>query len=244
VARRRLTDAERFPPGYFDRPIVLDVFCGGGGAAKGYVDAGFRVIGIDNDPLMLKRYPWESHLAPAIPFLEYLYLLGEQRGVLLEEIAMIHASPPCEAYSKTARIGNSSADKLIEVVRNILLALGKPYAIENVEEARYELIDPIMLCGTMFPAHGLRVYRHRYFETSFPVEQPRHYPHTARQAKMGRPVEDGDFIQVVGNFSNADYARAAMGIPWLGRNQLKEAIPPAYTQYIGDFVPMMDESTA
>ncbi len=232
MKRRKLDNAEAFPPGYDYRPTVLDFFCGAGGASYGYVKAGFRVIGFDTDSLMLKRYPWESYQVDARTVLDHLVVFGFWKGIRLEDVVLIHASPPCEGYSKTARIGNAdAAEMLIDYIRDDLLALNKPYVIENVPEAREHLISPITLCGAMF--QGLRVYRHRLFETNFFVQEPPHPPHTAPQPKMGRPVKDGDFIQVVGHFSNADYARDAMGICWMGRDQLKEAIPPAYTRFIG-----------
>jgi DNA (cytosine-5)-methyltransferase 1 len=111
----------------------------------------------------------------------------------------------------------------------MLKASGRPYVIENVPGA--PLSWPIRLCGKMFPE--LRVYRHRMFETSFGVSTPYHPAHDEQQVKMGRPVAQGDFIQVVGNFSGVAYAREAMGIPWMTRDELREAIPPAYTLYIG-----------
>jgi len=236
MARRNLPLIEIAPPGYEHRPLVLDLFCGAGGASKGWVDAGYRVIGVDTSPLMLKRYPWESHLADAVRVLEDLVRFGRSSriGVKLSDIAVIHASPPCEAYSATFRIGNSNAEQLIAPVRQLLEALGVPWVIENVPGARKDMIDPITLCGATFPY--LLVYRHRLFETSFPVLEPVHQRHAWHQPKMGRPVKPGDYIQVVGNFSNADYAREAMGICWMGRDQLKEAIPPAYTHYIAGFV--------
>ncbi len=235
MKRRKLTEVEQHGGGllaYVKRPIVLDFFCGAGGASYGYVKAGFRVIGFDLDPLMLKRYPWECYQVDAREVLDHLVCFGEWRGIRLENVVLIHASPPCEGYSKTARIGNAdAAEMLIDYIRFDLLALGKPYVIENVPEAREHMVNPIMLCGAMFPP--LRVYRHRLFEANFEILPLTHPPHTAHQPKMGRPVKEGDFIQVVGHFSNANYARRAMGICWMGRDQLKEAIPPAYTDYVG-----------
>ena len=134
----------------------------------------------------------------------------------------------------TSRIGNSQAEKLIGTVRELVQATGLDYVIENVVGARADLVKPIMLCGGSFPE--LWVYRHRLFETSFPVPEPKHEKHAVRQPKMGRPVARGEYIQVVGHFSNVEYAREAMGISWMTRAQLKEAIPPAYTHYIGAYL--------
>lgn len=235
MKRCNLTEEERHPRDYDSRPLVLDFFSGAGGSAMGYHRAGYKVVGFDTDPLMVKRYPWECHRVDALTVLSILLRDGWFAHIRLSDIALIHASPPCEGYSKTARIGNSSAPMLIGNTRFYLERLGVPYVIENVPEARDYMRSPTYLCGGMFPE--LRVYRHRLFETSFKVPQRPHYPHTVRQPKMGRPVAEGDFIQVVGHFSNADYARRAMDIPWMGRDQLKEAIPPAYTHYIAHFAP-------
>lgn len=229
-------------PEYLARPILLDLFCGAGGAAYGYYLAGYRVIGVDTDPLMLKRYPFESVKCDAPVILDLLTRGSDAQvnqfrlwnGMLLSQIAAIHASPPCRAYSKTQRIRSNGHDALIAETRRGLRSSGKPYIIENVYDAKDDLVRPIMLCGAMF---GLRVYRHRLFETSFPLPQRPHQPHTARQAKMGRAPKPGEFIHVVGNFSGADAGREAMGISWMGRDQLKEAIPPAYTLYVAHFIP-------
>lgn len=79
---------------------------------------------------------------------------------------------------------------------------------------------------------SLRTYRHRLFECSFPIAAPPHPLHTAKTAKMGRQPKDGEFLHVVGNFSNVAAAREAMGISWMTRDELREAIPPAYSEFI------------
>jgi DNA (cytosine-5)-methyltransferase 1 len=100
--------------------------------------------------------------------------------------------------------------------------------IENVPGA--PLRDPVLLCGAMF---GLRTYRHRLFEASWPLRAPAHPPHAAPQAKMGRPVKPGEFGQFIGNYSGAALAREVMQMPWANRDGIREAIPPAYTEHIG-----------
>jgi DNA (cytosine-5)-methyltransferase 1 len=112
----------------------------------------------------------------------------------------------------------------------MLKTAGVPFVIENVPGAPLHM--PYMLCGAMFPE--LRVYRHREFECSFPVWCMGHRSHAHPQVKMGRAPRDGDFIQVVGNFSGVEYARRAMGIDWMTRDELREAIPPAFTKHIGE----------
>ncbi|MEI6305961.1 MAG: SAM-dependent methyltransferase, partial [Deltaproteobacteria bacterium] len=109
-------------------------------------------------------------------------------------------------------------------------ATGKPYVIENVVGAPLE--NPVMLCGAMFP--GLTVYRHRLFESNFPLNVPAHPDHVVPLRKMGRPPLAGEFMHVVGNFSGVARAKEAMGISWMVRDGLREAIPPAYTQFIGE----------
>jgi DNA (cytosine-5)-methyltransferase 1 len=101
--------------------------------------------------------------------------------------------------------------------------------MENVEGA--PLRDPVTLCGAMFC--DLRVYRHRIFESNIDLRVPAHPEHKARLGKMGRPVREGEFMHVVGNFSGIKTAREAMGIQWMKRNALREAIPPDYTEYLG-----------
>jgi len=197
---------------------VLDLFCGGGGAGHGYYQAGFYVLGCDIYP-----QPKNPHD----------FVLGDWEEVLLEyadEFDLIHAGPPCQLYSKSAlqwrKAGRKYPD-LIARVRERLIETGKDYIIENVPGA--PLINPITLNGSMF---GLLVHRPRLFECSFLVEQP-NIPQARSPVKMGRPVREGDIIQPVGHFSGVAYAQKQMGIDWLGQKGLAQAIPPAYTQWLG-----------
>lgn len=181
----------------------------------GYHLAGFEVEGVDIVPQ--PNYPFKFHLANALTF--------DLRG-----FDFIAASPPCQAHTLAQRIRKNEHPDLIEPTRNRLIEAGVPYTIENVPGA--PLRGAIELCGSMF---GLKTYRHRLFETSFKCEQPWHQAHelVAPQAKMGRRVKEGEFIQVVGNFSGVEFAREAMGIDWMTQQELREAIPPAYTKFIG-----------
>jgi DNA (cytosine-5)-methyltransferase 1 len=201
------------------QPLLVDLFCCQGGASKGYVDAGFRVIGVDIDPQ--PRYPYEFVQGDA---LEVLDLLGDH-------VDAVHASPPCQGYSNAQRIQGRDHPMLIDAVREKLEVLGKPYVIENVPGA--PLKAPIELCGEMF---GLRTYRHRLFESNAGLVAPAHRPHAVRQVKMGRPLREGDFYQAVGNFSNVPYVRADMGVPWMNRDGIRESIPPAYASFVGMFL--------
>lgn len=121
---------------------------------------------------------------------------------------------------------------MIAESRTVLEELGLPFVIENVEDARDELKNPILLCGSMF---GLRTYRHRLFEAGggFRLVQPPHFDHTVPTVKMGRPLQEGDWYHAVGNFSNVPYVRRDMGMEWASREGLREAIPPAYTAFTG-----------
>lgn len=151
---------------------------------------------------------------------------------------VVHASPPCQAYSDlAARNGNGHEwPRLIEPTRELLKASGRLYIIENVEGA--PLVNYIVLCGTMFP--GLRVLRHRLFETNFPILVPSHRKHPKvhtwdkRKNHFGKTDEWADFVQVTGggNCSIAA-ARDAMGIDWMSKREINEAIPPAYTEFVG-----------
>jgi DNA (cytosine-5)-methyltransferase 1 len=205
------------------KPILLDLFCGAGGAAMGYHRAGFEVIGVDI--VHQKHYPFGFIHADALEVLERV-----GRDEWWRPVVAIHASPPCQAYTNAQRIQAREHPDLIEPTRDLLDTIGKPYVIENVPGA--PLLDPIMLCGAMFPE--LNVYRHRLFETNWPLEQPLHPIHIDAQTKMGRPPVPGERMQVVGNFSGVAQAREAMGIDWMTRNELSESIPPAYTEWVGE----------
>jgi DNA (cytosine-5)-methyltransferase 1 len=208
------------------RPRLLDLFCCAGGAAVGYHRAGFEVVGVDI--VERRSFPYKFIQADALKL-----DLG-----FLASFDAIHASPPCQSYSDLAkRNGNGHAwPRLIEPVREMLIAVGRPYVIENVEGA--PLIDPVVLCGTMFP--GLRVLRHRLFEANFEIVVPPHKKHPKvhtfdkRKSHFGKTDEWTDFVQVTGG-GNCTLAAAsdAMGINWMTKNEINEAIPPAYTELIG-----------
>lgn len=197
---------------------LLDLFCCQGGSSSGYAAAGFDVTGVDMNPQ--PRYPFRFIQADA---LEYL-------AENAQHFDAIHASPPCQAYSICQRIQGNEHPDLIGPVRELLERAYKPYVIENVVEARDELIAPILLCGEMF---GLRTYRHRLFETSFELIAPEHPAHPRPTTKMGRPVRNGENMHVVGNFTGVDLAREVMGMPWASRDGLREAIPPIYAEFVG-----------
>lgn len=207
-------------------PRLLDLFCCAGGSSVGYHRAGFDISGVDiaEQP----NYPFEFIHADALCL---------DRDFLLKFDA-IHASPPCQAYSVTAkRTGNGTSwPMLIEPVRKMLRGTGLPYVIENVVGA--PLRDPTVLCGTMFP--GLRVIRHRLFETNFPLPAPPHRRHPLchtldrRKAHYGKTDDMTHFVSVNGGGNcSAGAARDAMGIDWMTKRELNEAIPPAYAEHVG-----------
>lgn len=215
---------------------VLDLFCCQGGAAEGYRLAGFEPYGVDIAPQT--RYPFAFVQAPASAIMHLLlagqrvpFTRGEQtEWLFLSDFDGIHASPPCQGFTRAQRIQGRDHPDLVEPTRALLNASGLPWIMENVEGA--PLIDPVMLCGAMFS--GLRVYRHRLFESSFPLDMPAHPPHVAHLRKMGRPPAEGDFMHVVGNFSGVAQAKSAMGgLDWMNRDGLRESIPPAFTEYLG-----------
>lgn len=196
---------------------LLDLFCGAGGAARGYQQAGFHVTGID----IVDQPRYAGDIFIQADALQYVAAHGK-------EFDVIHASPPCQHYSLTQRIQANKHPDLIAPTRLLLRQSGLPWVIENVEGS--PLIDPITLCGAMF---DLRTYRHRLFEASFPLLEPKHPAHVAPVSKMGRPRKPGEFAHYVGNFSGVEEARQDMEMPWANRDGLREAIPPAYTRLIG-----------
>ncbi len=219
-----------------NRPVLLDLYCCQGGASRGYADAGWRVVGIDIDPQ--PRYPFPFLQMDALEALRLLiagWLIfedtyGVKKFGRLSDFAAIHASPPCQAHTKAWRLNKRDHPKLIAPTCEMLIRTGKPYVIENVEEARDELVDPVMLCGESFE---LETYRHRLFETNWHLTVPEHPEHLARTTKMGRPYVPGEYMHVVGNFSGVDHGRRIMGMPWANRDGLREAIPPVYAEHIG-----------
>jgi DNA (cytosine-5)-methyltransferase 1 len=182
----------------------------------GYYRAGFDVVGVDIKPQ--PHYPFEFHQGDALEFIA-------EHG---REFDVVHASPPCQVYGKTKLLANDGHPDLIADTRRILRDAGKPYIIENVPGA--PLIDPVILNGAKF---GLRVHRVRLFETSFPLPFEL-LPPMPKPVKMGRPVRYPDIVQPVGHFSNVPYVRQQMGINWMTQGELAQAIPPAYTKYIGE----------
>jgi DNA (cytosine-5)-methyltransferase 1 len=184
-----------------------------------------EVVGVDIE--LQPKYPFHFIQADA---LEYLAAHGH-------EFDFIHASPPCQGYSVLKGLGGGDTPKLIGSVRELLKRSGKPWVIENVQGARSDMINPIMLCGSSF---GLGVRRHRMFETNPPIAlvpacahhaQPEPIDVTGSGGFCNKPRIGGGRSRKPKNLLEA---RNAMGINWLGRRELSQAIPPAYTRYLAE----------
>lgn len=202
---------------------ILDLFCGAGGCSVGYRRAGFEVFGVDH--VRQPRYPFDFVQADAIEYLRGLIESGE-----IQRFDAIHASPPCQGYAATKVLNLADHPLLIKNTRQLLQASGLFYVIENVPGAPLQW--PVKINGQMF---GLMTDRERWFECNFEVPFFL-LPAPRRTVKMGRRVAEGDVIQVVGHFSNVTYAKKAMGIDWMTRDELAQAIPPAYTEWIGGYL--------
>jgi DNA (cytosine-5)-methyltransferase 1 len=197
---------------------LLDLFCGAGGCSRGYQQAGFHVTGIDIIPQ--PRYAGDDFICD-----DAMIFCQKYGG----DFDVIHASPPCQAYSITRKIhAQKPREALLPVVRELLQKTGKPWVIENVMGA--PLHWPIMLCGTMF---GLSLYRHRLFESSLLLFAPDHETHPERVPQPGRGASKSGYITVAGHFANMAAAKKAMGIDWMNRHELAQAIPQAYTEWVG-----------
>lgn len=214
------------------RPRLLDLFCGAGGAAMGYHRAGFDVIGIDVDPQ--PDYPFEFYQADAMRIMERLPF--RSASPLFHDIAAVHASPPCQASTALTKGTNKGREypQLIPATRELLAATGLPTVIENVQGAKVR--RDLTLCGEMF---DLDVIRHRYFEVDgFDAEAPAHKPHRGRvRGWRHGAYYDGPYVAVYGDGGGKGSVpewQAAMGIDWTDdRKAIAEAIPPAYTEFIG-----------
>ncbi len=218
-----------------ERPKLLDLFCGAGGAAMGYSRAGFDPYGIDNKPQ--KHFPFPFLQMDALEAMDRL-LRGEGltfsngETLYLKNFAAFHASPPCQFGSMATRQWRQSGREyvnLIPDIRESLIKTAKPYVIENVVGEPY-LKTPLKLNGALF---GMNLRRTRYFETNFPIDFILLPSEARSNFRTGRPVKEGDIITPVGHFSNISYARRVMSIDWMTLGELAQAIPPAYTEYGG-----------
>lgn len=195
----------------------------------GYAQAGFEVVGVDRDPQ--PRYPF--------PFVQYDAIhYAIDHG---HEFDAIHASPPCQMWSSYQRANKRQKEhlNLIPTIRWVLERIGKPYVIENIQPAKGELKDPIMLCGSMFDP-PLDVQRHRMFEANWDLKPPawscRHKLWTPRFDRGSRDIRPNDRKTVAVGEWRIPLAiqQKAMEIDWMKVNELSQAIPPRYTRFIGE----------
>ena len=208
------------------RRRMLDLFCSAGGASMGYHLAGFDVVGVDVEPQ--PNYPFEFVQADALAYFDEH----------ADEYDAAAGSPPCQSYSAMSGCRPGLAAKypaMVDAVRAMFTAWGRPWVIENVAGAgvasQPDLLgaNGLLLCGAMF---GRALYRHRYFESSVPLVQPDHPVHLVPASEAGHWVP-GTVISVAGNCSPIALAREVMDIDWMTRNELAESIPPYLAEYIG-----------
>lgn len=213
---------------------VLDLFCKAGGASMGLHRAGFDVTGVDIEPQ--PRYPFRFIQDDAMA-----WLCGERAP--LASFDLIWASPPCQKYSAMSVVTGRKGQypDLVGAVRDTLTSSGVPYIIENVEGA--PLQNAILLCGTMF---GLLVMRHRLFETNPPIYfPPGPCAHMRRVVKHGRrPNRNGHYAAATGHFTDVAFVREAMDIDWMIRDELAQAIPPAYSEWLARQITALVERNA
>jgi len=211
---------------------LLDLFCGAGGAAVGYHRAGFTdIVGVDIKPQ--PHYPFTFIQADVLEWDDW------------DGWDLIHASPPCQAYSRLRHLPwlkDRNYPDLVPPVRRLLRSQDTPWFMENVEDAPLAKqsnlwgLHGVVLCGLMY---GLPLFRHRIFESSTAIPQPSHplHPptgHTGRRLNK-KKANRGTILTIAGHSSGwtLDEQRHAMGIDWMTRDELTQAIPPAYTEYIG-----------
>lgn len=210
---------------------LLDLYCGEGGAAMGYFQAGFtEIVGVDTKKQ--KRYPFTFVQSDALDYLE-------KHGM---EFDLIHTSPPCQRYSRfTPNAMKGNHPDLIAATREMLMRVGLPFVIENVPGARHLLHSPIYICGSMV---GLPIWRHRYFEIYPPV--PLTTPECDHNFKPvlitdhGGPNANGPGRPR--KRTPVAVKREAAQVDWVSSEGISDILPPAYTRFIGQYLLGVDPS--
>lgn len=210
-----------------DRPLLLDLFCGAGGAAKGYQRAGFYVVGVDVKP--------QPHYAGDE------FIQADAMTFPLGGFHAVHASPPCQENLRGLKATNRALGRaynhpdLLDETRGFLRASWLPYIIEQPEQGA-QMVNPARCCGSSF---GLPVRRHRLFESNVPLRGSvcAHALFSEKKYWTGW-VKRGErqlstVVQVYGNGANRHEWGPALGVDWMTPAELTQAIPPAYTQHIG-----------
>lgn len=235
------------------KPRLLDLFCGAGGCTAGYQEAGFYVVGVDNRPQ-------PNYCGDEFYEADALAILRGDPYIAVEEFDVIHASPPCQAYTLMRHMGKragESAPDLVGPTRELLEASGLPWVMENVVGS--PLAKHIVLCGSMF---GLGVRRHRIFESSHlllapqcqhgagwpvavwgdgrPSRKEARREHCGPIAVYGDHPEDSPIHRsgdsrpgLTRRAATLAVGQVAMGIDWMNWRELTQSIPPAYTELIG-----------
>ena len=212
-----------------NRPVLLDLFCGAGGASRGYHRAGFDVVGVDSNLNRAIRYPFSFIHADLATFtVANLLDLVRSTGA-----TVLGGSPPCHDNSSLRyRTGKTHGTRwLVEHTRRLFLATELPYVIENVPGA--PLLEPVTLCGSMFGlgASGRTLKRHRLFESNVPLTTP---TDRCDGQLIGGVYGTGGRGQMTRGYKfTIPEASEAMGIDWMNGTELSQAIPPTYTTFIG-----------
>lgn len=217
------------------KPKLLDLFCKAGGCSVGYAKAGFEVVGVDIDPQ--PNYPFEFICADA------LEILKDQD--FINSFDALAASPPCQKYSRVRHLAIAQNGgypeehvDLVEPIRNLLKETGKPYIIENVVGA--PLINPVKLYGSQFK--NIYTQRERWFESNIELKEPEEPKRKMKTPAAGNGIGEDGCISICGSGGvrglNAKqivlyWGFAMGGIDWMNREELAEAIPPIYTEFLG-----------
>lgn len=232
---------------------LLDLFCCAGGAAVGYHRAGFTPYGVDINPQ--PNYPYAFHQGDVLEVMrvlnaggaiDFTHPCGRVEWLTLADFVLAHASPPCQAFSKTKTLHTNTHPDLVEPTRAALIETGLPYIIENVVGA--PLLDPLVLCGTEFNMTApdvdglpLKLVRHRLFESNLPLTRAgtcNHDPKVLTASIYGAgggwtPEHRDSATRRGGYVPHTDVCRALLGVDWTTKHELSQVVPPRFTEHLG-----------